>query len=73
MAMKERESSPESGNAEDDAAASGAGPDGTIPVSGDGISLTSSEDGTNFNQEEDPDIGEVPAPDVPAEDRPDAE
>ena len=30
----------------------GTGPDGSIPVSDEGISLTTTPEGTNFNQEE---------------------
>lgn len=42
----------------------GAGPDGTIPVSDEGISLTSTGTGSNFNPEEDaPDAAGKTGPD----------
>lgn len=48
-----------------DAQAGGAGQEGTIPVSNDGISLTTTADGSTFNPEEDP----YPAPGSDAAER----
>ncbi|MFJ2507699.1 hypothetical protein [Arthrobacter citreus] len=35
----------------------GAGPEGTIPDSGDGVAASSTEDASNFEPEEDTDAG----------------
>ena len=62
------ENSPASGGG----SAGGAGPDGTIPVSADGISLTTTADGSNYNPEEDPAAGtRPPAPGKLDDDKPD--
>lgn len=59
--MTENDANPVPGSggtaAEAERKARGTGSDGTIPVSDKGISLTTTDDGSNFNQEEDPGTG----------------
>lgn len=66
--MNENDATPVPGSggtaAEAERKARGAGSDGTIPVSDKGISLTTTDDGSNFNPEED-------APAAPGQSTPD--
>lgn len=50
---------------ENEARRTGTGPEGTIPVSDEGIALTTTTQETNFNQEEDAAGAELP-PGCPA-------
>ncbi|XAS65456.1 hypothetical protein ACOM2C_01175 [Pseudarthrobacter sp. So.54] len=62
--MTENDANPVPGSGENAAEAErkarGTGSDGTIPVSDEGISLTTTDDGSNFDPEED-------APDGPGQ------